>query len=235
MVIASTSADAQVRVIGVQKILNALSEPGGLDGSELVSFSPSVCLLATNGSHQGSMHFALLARLHDTDDQVVSAVYTQPHIILTIVETHQSEYLSVLENVFAKNGATTSRHIIRFHLLFLAHHFSKVVSPVVRDNIFQKFFFPFLLFSRPRQKTAKAVWNILGSEEAQAEGGIGRHELISGCVDIVNWEEIGAKRSKKSRPNSTSISSDFDGVEVMCKINMSIASKIAGAYTTLLS
>ena len=44
---------------------------------------------------------------------------------------------------------------------------------------------PFVMFSKSRQKTASAVWEILETSE------IAQHELLVGCVDVLKYGNDG--------------------------------------------
>ncbi|KAG6822289.1 hypothetical protein H0H92_014415, partial [Tricholoma furcatifolium] len=75
------------------------------------------------------------------------------------------------------------------------------------DAVFQKIVSPFLLFSKPRQHTAEAVWDILASLKSG-----GNHEWLAGCASLVAEE----------RAKDVS-----DAVEKMSSINVAFSSLIA--------
>ncbi|KDQ54552.1 hypothetical protein JAAARDRAFT_135194 [Jaapia argillacea MUCL 33604] len=179
-VLASTSADANVRNIAVRDLLQRL---------------PSV----------EAIHSALLARVFDTSIQVLETLYSVPSLLKPIFLEHASTYLKSVASVLVPSTSTTpSRHIIRLHLTFILHHFSSSSTSQAeeetnaggRREIFETILFPFLLFSKPRQKTASLVWDIIG-------GGVKGFEIISGCLDVVGkgreGEEGGERSSKDLR------------------------------------
>ena len=73
--------------------------------------------------------------------------------------------------------------------------------------------FPFLLYSKPRAKTAQAVWEILEATENDAT-----FELLGGCVEAVRWEKARSKDGDKGGIDA----------ELMPKINIAVAAKVAG-------
>lgn len=117
---------------------------------------------------------------------------------------------------------SASRHAIKLHLSFVANHLYPVVCSRQewRDSIFHDVFFPFLLYSKPRQKAAAAIWEILegAGNAVERDASIESHELLGGCVETVRWHEA---------------SSQEDGgrnAELWEKINLAVASKIAGTF-----
>lgn len=82
------------------------------------------------------------------------------------------------------------------------------------QKIFEKLVWPFLLWTKPRQKTAAVVWEILGSEEALAGPikGLAGYELLTGCSDALKWEEQG---------------SAGDSYELASRVNLAIANRMA--------
>lgn len=81
-------------------------------------------------------------------------------------------------------------------------------------KIFEELAWPFLLWSKPRQKTAAVVWEILGSDEALGGPikGLAGYELLTGCVDALKWEEQGAAG---------------DSYEIASRVNLAIANRMA--------
>lgn len=81
-------------------------------------------------------------------------------------------------------------------------------------NIFYKVVFPLLLFTKPRRRTARMIWELLGVAEKAAvdTGRTGVYEALGGCVDAVAWEEGQGERN----------------MDVFVKTNLAVASKIAG-------
>ena len=91
-------------------------------------------------------------------------------------------------------------------------------------EVFERIIFSFLLFSKPRQKTAQMVWEILETAETHSKIGIESYEIISGCVDVLRWEEGQVGKKKRKRKDD----GGFESLQVMSKVNLSIASRMAG-------
>lgn len=131
------------------------------------------------------------------------------------------------------HGQTTSpgRHIIKTHLSFIASHFYPNVASLPNADqlstlVFEQVFFPFLLFSKPRQRTASLVWEIIKATEKSATGDavLSRYELLSGCVEAVSWEEA------KHQSTGTGGEDSYHSTEGLAKSNITIAAKIAGTF-----
>jgi U3 small nucleolar RNA-associated protein 10 len=84
-----------------------------------------------------------------------------------------------------------------------------MANPALASLILDRCFFQFLLLSKSRKETAKAVWEII----KEAKDGIGAYEVIQGCADEWRWHT--------DRPGGESI-------DVMAGANMSIAARMAG-------
>ncbi|KAH9943771.1 hypothetical protein B0H21DRAFT_877669 [Amylocystis lapponica] len=122
-----------------------------------------------------------------------------------------------------------SKSIVRTHLTFAAEHFYRAVSKqedaVLAARIVDEIFMPFLLFSKPREKTATLVWEII---EATAQDGtdstaLSNHELLGGCVEAVRWEQA---RQQQQQPEEGE--GGYRNVELLAKINLAVSAKIAG-------
>lgn len=101
------------------------------------------------------------------------------------------------------------RNLLRLHLTYLASSFWKAVDPSVQKDIFHRIFFPFFLFSKPRQKTAELVWDIIKehfSEDASLE-------WLTGCAQLVKLE---------------SNTEGAEAVDSMNVINFNVAERMAG-------
>ncbi|EPQ56067.1 hypothetical protein GLOTRDRAFT_129071 [Gloeophyllum trabeum ATCC 11539] len=197
MIIAASNADPSVRNIAVRNIYEMLDTSEDRAPSELQA-----------------IHLALLTRIHDSNISVLETLYSQPTLLLPILTQHKDTYLSTLSAVLLSNN-TPSRPVIRLHIAFLCHHFCKA-NPSANREAFEKVLFAFLLFSKPRQRTATAVWEIIGAPEGQE--GIGGYELLGGCVDAVQWE-----MSKQGASES-----EGKSAQTMGSTNLALASKIAG-------
>jgi U3 small nucleolar RNA-associated protein 10 len=86
--------------------------------------------------------------------------------------------------------------------------------------------FPFLLFSKPTFRTAQAVWEIVDAAQKSApESGLARCESLEGCVEIVRDEERRFQNAKARKDKS--VLSAFGNADVMRRINLDVASRMA--------
>ncbi|KAG5718058.1 U3 small nucleolar RNA-associated protein 10, partial [Termitomyces sp. T112] len=188
MILASTNADSKVRAVAVTDLLGRLSQSG----------------LSTDDTK--SIHSALLARVQDINQNVIDALYTQPSVVLPVLSGGAEIYINYLSTILTAPGSKPKRSSLRTHLTFLATYFSPANTSRV-DDIFQRIFFPFLLFSKPRQHSAEVVWDTLSAQKS-----LGDHEWLAGCTSIVAEE-----RAKDTA----------DTVEKMSTINTAFSSRIA--------
>ncbi|EIN05935.1 hypothetical protein PUNSTDRAFT_137420 [Punctularia strigosozonata HHB-11173 SS5] len=189
MILASAHADASVRLAAVRKLIGTLIENSS----------------STDEAELQSIRSALLQRVHDTDPSVVGELYAHPELILpSIAEEENDEFLATLAAHLESSG---SRQLIRLHLTFVAAHSSassSAGSTFDSNAAVLRLFFPFLIFSKPRQKSAAAAWDVV-----QAHEGIADSALLKGCVDVL----------KKS--------GEITGEIAMREANASIAEKLA--------
>jgi U3 small nucleolar RNA-associated protein 10 len=211
MTIASTSADTNVRVIAVNALVNALLTTEGLEAPDLVGAVYGYKLDAILTLTQASIHSALLARVEDTSTQVLDALYDKAGVILPVVSKDPRSYISHVARALLSESKP-SRAFMQAHLTFLASRFFCCkANAAYMGDVFHTIFFPFLLFSKSRQHSADATWEVIAGSEKN--DGIAAYELLGGCVDAWEWER------GKEEP---------DGVEKMAGINLAITSKIAG-------
>ncbi|KAG6868786.1 hypothetical protein C0993_010713 [Termitomyces sp. T159_Od127] len=188
MILASTNADAKVRAAAVTDLLGRLSR-SGLSTDDITS-----------------VHSALLARVQDTNQNVIDALYSQPSAILPILCGDAETYINYLSLILTAPGSKPKRSFLRTHLTFLATHFVPADTSRIGD-VFHRVVFPFLLFSKPRQHSAEVVWDILAAQST-----LGDHDWLAGCTSIVVEE-----RAKDAA----------DAVEKMSTINAAFCSRIA--------
>lgn len=108
------------------------------------------------------------------------------------------------------------RDIIRLHLAFITSSFWAGADATTREEIFHDIFFPFLLYSKSRQKRASIVWEII-NQTLLADATSSLSEWLAGCADIV--------------AKAASGSGNVDSVELLNGINFDLAEKIAGKQT----
>ena len=199
MIIAAFNADANVRALAVKDLVNTLSRP------------------SATLSDKDAAADALRARILDTAPAVIEALYTQPDAVLPILLDDASAYLAALAS------APLSRALTRLHLTFLATHVYPTLrsrDPMLAERVLFDVFWQYLVMSKPRQKTATVVWEVL--EGAEGEDGLARYELLGGCVDAVRWEQGAGKAGEKGKEDEKKV------IERMAKINLALAAKMAG-------
>lgn len=179
------------------------------------------------------MKAALRARIEDTEPAVLEALYAQPTLLLPLVLEDTSGYLSTLTQILHNQKDIPSRTVVRLHLAFVATHLSsplREADAALADRIVDELFFSYLLFTKPRQKTAAVVWEILEACENNREEhmGIVRYELLGGCVDAVRWEE--SHRAEGMKDDGS-----HKNIELLTKINMAVAAKMAGKWMSPIS
>ncbi|GLB44223.1 putative U3 small nucleolar RNA-associated protein 10 [Lyophyllum shimeji] len=188
VVLASTNADPGVRTAAVNQWLMKLSRDS----------------LASD--EMESIHSALVARVQDTNQAVIDALYSHPQTLLPVFREAARTYIDRLSGVLSAPGAKPKRSLVRAHLTFLATHFCPANMSHM-DSVFQRIMFPFLLFSKPRQHTAEVVWDIISSQKDSEV-----HEWLAGCAAIVAAEQ------------GKDVS---DGVGKIGSMNILVASQIA--------
>ena len=99
------------------------------------------------------------------------------------------------------------RAIMRLHFGFIAGEFSSHNMDLI-PAIFQHVYLSYILFTKPRQKTATLVWQSLKDSK------LADYELLMGCTDIVFGTQPpdGAARS----------------AEEMATLNITVTTRIAG-------
>ncbi len=105
--------------------------------------------------------------------------------------------------------------------------------PAVPEDVVEEAFaqaiFPFLLFSKPKFRTAQAAWEIVESAQKSAPGaGLARCESIQGCVEILKEEERQFLEYGQMRKDKSNNASAFENTDVMRKVNLAISSRMAG-------
>jgi U3 small nucleolar RNA-associated protein 10 len=231
MVVASMDVNGVTRAAAVQGMLRTLRESPGIDSETLVGIlsrvsrelSPRPLLL------QESLRSAFVARVHDTSIEVLKALYSEPSVLLPVLLSDTAAFIQAVSEAVTAKPSQTSRAILRVHISFLALHFLPAVSQDVVEDAFSRAIFPFLLFSKPKFRTAQAVWEIVDAAQKSApESGLARCESLEGCVEIVRDEERQFQKAKARKDKS--VPSAFDNPDVMRRINLAVASRMAGKY-----
>lgn len=150
---------------------------------------------------------ALLDRVCDDQIAVIESLYESPSIVLQIF----NDVPFIMAVSKALTLSDPPRGIMRLHFSLMAGPFFEKYpdfAPVIFENIF----LPFILYTKPRQKTAQLVWDTLNNSPFAS------YELLSGC---------GAAFSKHTIDETTR-------TDDMTKLNLAIATQIAGRSMFLL-
>ncbi|KAF8901036.1 armadillo-type protein [Gymnopilus junonius] len=190
MILASTDADAKVRTNAIKDLVKSISGKALSDIKDL-----------------NTVRSLLIARLQDTHTQVLEALYENASVVTPVLASDPKGFLASLSSAMDAQSKP-KRNILRLHLSYVACHFWPAVDSTTRDDVFQQLFFPFLLFSKPRQKTAGLLWDALKEHLSQSDS----IEWLTGCFELVKPE----------------VAIDGSGsIDLMNQINFSVAGKIA--------
>ncbi|KAK0200852.1 hypothetical protein DFS33DRAFT_1386800 [Desarmillaria ectypa] len=170
-ILASTSADAKIRLIAVKDLIKR-----HLSGS-------------LTSEQKALLSSALVARTQDSDHHVLEALYEQPEVILPALIKDSETYINQLSALLS--STKLKRPILKIHLSFLTRHFYQKVEKDTLEKAFHEIIFPLMLFSKPRQLTVELLWDIL--EQNIPKSGAGYYELLDGCVDL--WTSTKARDS----------------------------------------
>ncbi|KAJ3761867.1 hypothetical protein EV360DRAFT_36877 [Lentinula raphanica] len=190
--LASSSANSNARVSGVKILLDLLQNA---DNADLESISE-----------------ALLSRVIDTDVPVLETLYdsvSRERTLCSIVlstKDNATRYVALVQGVLfpapPSPGAPPSeaikppkRAVVRAHLAFIIQKLAFATPDWDTDwanTIFLRFIFPYILYSKPRGKTADVVWDLL--EEAGKS-----HPWITQCTKAMSsvGEEEEAERLQR--------------------------------------
>lgn len=211
LVIASMDGNVETRAAAVESMLRALRQSTGLEPKNLES-----------------LRSAFLARVHDPSIVVLKALYSDPAALLPVLLSDPTAFVKAVSEAVTSKPAQDSRAILRMHISFLALHLIPAVSQDVVEEAFSHAIFPFLLFTKPKFRTAQAVWEIVEAAQKSApEAGLARCESIQGCVEILKEEERQFLEHAQIRKDKSTPSA-FENTNVMRKINLAVASRMAG-------
>jgi U3 small nucleolar RNA-associated protein 10 len=130
----------------------------------------------------------------------------------------QKGYLDAIATVLS--SPTTPRQLTRIHLTFLSHHFVKAYPSTV-NVVVERCLWPFLLFTKAKQMTSSAVWDILGSEGCSDE--ITDFQLLRGCPALVCELERNFAASQGEGGSNP-------GLRKLAAIGAALASRISGVF-----
>ncbi|KAH9044915.1 hypothetical protein EDB83DRAFT_2406035 [Lactarius deliciosus] len=210
MVVASMDGNDETRAAAVQSMLRTLRQSTGLDPENLESFRS-----------------AFLARVHDPSITVLKALYSDPAVLLPVLLSDPSPFIKAVSEAVTSKPVQASRAILRMHLSFLASHLLPAVSQDVVEEAFSHAIFPFLLFSKPKFRTAQAVWEVVDAAQKSApEAGLACCESVQGCAEILKEEERHFLEHAQTRKDKSNPSA-FENTDVMRKVNLAVASRMA--------
>ncbi|KZO97606.1 hypothetical protein CALVIDRAFT_536183 [Calocera viscosa TUFC12733] len=182
-VLGAYSADAVVRASSTQRILDSFANKEDLTPDVLAS-------LCT----------ALLARVSDTEEEVLQALYADPEKLLDAVSSN--DLFTALQHAIS---ADLPRKLLLLHLSFVTSGLIKQ-NPELKDRALFDLFLPHLLFTKSHNKLVTAVWDLLlGSDMAQLP-------LLSGIAGLVKGTIEDGDEVKHER---------------LAELNLSIAKRIA--------
>ncbi|EKM74924.1 hypothetical protein AGABI1DRAFT_123475 [Agaricus bisporus var. burnettii JB137-S8] len=165
MVIASTSADTNVRVVAVKELLSSLSDTS-----------------LTETDRQATVS-ALVSRVQDSEQVVLEALYEKPDIVAPIFAGEASAYIQSLSTSL---GSKPKRSLFRIHLSFALRNLYRLLDSKDKKELVSDLLFPYLLFSKSRQHTAESAWDVV-LEHMKTESGR-EFEMLKGCAETVKSE-----------------------------------------------
>ena len=166
--------------------------------------------------------------MHDSSISVLKALYSEPSVLLPVLQSDPAPFIKAVSEAVVAKSSQVSRAILRTHLSFLALHLLPVVPQDLVEYAFLHAFFPFLLFSKPKFRTAQTVWEIVeAAQKSTPEVGLARCESFEGCVEVMKEEERQFLERTRTRKDK-SVASAFENVEVMRRVNLAVASRMAG-------
>ncbi|GJJ09338.1 hypothetical protein Clacol_003560 [Clathrus columnatus] len=146
------------------------------------------------------IRLALCDRIFDDETSVLEILYGSPSAVLPIFE--DMSFITSVAKVLA--SSEVSRGVMRLHFNFIAGPFYEKHNEY-GGPIFENIFLPFVLFTKPRQKTAQLAWDTL------KDSPFASYELLLGCKDIILKHVI----------------REDTRIDDMASINLDICSRIA--------
>ena len=144
---------------------------------------------------------------------MLEALYSKPSALLPRVK---NGYLEATATVLS--SPATPRQLIRLHVTFLLHHFVEAY-PSTTNVVVERCLWPFLLFTKARQKTSSAVWDILESEDCSGE--VTDFQLLRGCLVVLRGLEQNAVASHDEGASD-------HGLQKLAIIDIALANRVAG-------
>ncbi|KAI9435473.1 hypothetical protein H4582DRAFT_1969649 [Lactarius indigo] len=155
-----------------------------------------------------SVRSAFLARVHDPSIAVLKALYSDPAVLLPVLLSDPSTFVKGISEAVTSKPVQASRDVV--------------------EEAFSHAVFPFLLFSKPKFRTAQAVWEIVeAAQKGSPEAGLARCESIQGCTEILKEEERHFFGTHLRRGRTSPTCPQFENTDVMRKVNLAVASRMA--------
>ena len=179
----------------------------------MIKYRTKLLFMKNHSTFLQEVAAALISRTIDTSAAVLEALYSKPSALLPHL---QEGYLEAVATVLS--SPATPRQLIRLHLAFLSHHFVKTYPNTV-NVVVERCLWPFLLFTKAKQKTSSAVWDILESEGCADK--VTNFQLLRGCLAVVReLEQNFVASHNEGNPDS--------GLQKLTAIDVALASRIAG-------
>ncbi|KAF5351352.1 hypothetical protein D9758_008071 [Tetrapyrgos nigripes] len=196
LIVEAANAEPRVRADAVQKLSETLAQ-----GSS--SLSPS---------DMTSIRQSLLSRVQDTHQLVLDALYRNPVTLLAAVLDNSTQYIDTLDVALNSANSKLKHALLKLHFSFLISHFCPKAEQSSLRDAFQRIIFPYLLYSKPRQRTANLVWDLV-EEHALTNSALASNvafEILRGCTDV--------RKASQDEEDSS---------EKMAKLNLAISSNMA--------
>ena len=188
------------------------------DGDDKVPYRATACWRIIQHYSRQEIGAALISRTIDTSSTVLEVLYSKPSALLPHLE---KGYLEAIAAVLS--SPATPRQLIRLHVTFLSHHFVKTYPTTVKVVV-ERCLWPFLLFTKAKQKTSAAVWDILDSEDCSDD--LTEFQLLRGCLVTI--------RDLEENFIATQDEGDSDSeLQKLAAIDVALANRISGMSIAL--
>jgi hypothetical protein len=155
------SADASTRARGIERLVKQSGELSADDAASTTA--------------------ALLARAADEDAEVLSALYNSPTELFAHVTP-----MALLEAISpVLYDTTTPKDTISRHLKFVRSWATLgYTDPALLDAVFQKAYFPLLMWTKGRRETARLAWKIIST------GHMDRVDVMNGMPGMPDYSQF---------------------------------------------
>jgi hypothetical protein len=155
------SADASTRARGIERLVKQSGELSADDAASTTA--------------------ALLARAADEDAEVLSALYNSPTELFAHVTP-----MALLEAISpVLYDTTTPKDTISRHLKFIRSWATLgYADPALLDAVFQKAYFPLLMWTKGRRETARLAWKVIST------GHMDRVDVMNGMPGMPEYSQF---------------------------------------------